>query len=135
MLSLMFKIQMQTIVSYLIFLICPIILSNAQAQPNETMISCCSYSKHASGFYAGDLIPKTQFTLSYNKDGARLDSSNATIFLGVSCDAYSPQFGYGSWGAANGGTKVTFVKSQGSIGFPQQVPGFQDYILRKCALN
>jgi hypothetical protein len=131
----MFKSPKQAIISYLFLLICSMFLSHTQAQPTETMISCCNNAKHASGFYASDLIPRTQFTLSYNKDGARLESSNATIFLGVSCDAYSPQFGYGSWGWANGGTKINFVKSQGSIGFPQQVPSFQDSILRKCALN
>ena len=109
-------------------------ISSAQAQPNETMVSCCTNPRHANGFYASDLIPRTVFNLSYTKDGARLDSSNATIYLGVSCDVYSPEFGYGSWGWANGGTKVSFVKSQGSIGFPQQVPSFQDAILRRCSL-
>jgi hypothetical protein len=105
---------------------------NIQAQPNETITSCCSNPRHANGFYASDLIPRTQFNVGFTKDGARLDSSNATIYLGVSCDVYSPQFGYGSWGWANGGTKVTFVKN-GSIGFPQQVPSFQDSILKKCS--
>lgn len=111
---------------------CALIAFKAQAQPNETITSCCSNPRHANGFYASDLIPRTQFNLSYTKDGARLDSSNATIYLGVSCDVYSPQFGYGSWGWTNGGTKVTFAKN-GGIGFPQQVPSFQDSILRKCS--
>jgi hypothetical protein len=91
----MFKSQKQAIISHLFLLICSIFFRHAQAQPFETMISCCSNANHASGFYASDMIPRTQFTLSYNKDGAHLGSSNVTIFLGVNCDAYSPQFGYG----------------------------------------
>ena len=47
-------------------------------------------------------------------------SPRVTIYLGVSCDAYSPQYGNGVWGWANGGTRVTFADGR-VIGFPRQV--------------
>ncbi len=39
----------------------------------------------------------TNFKVTYNKDGAILNSKSFTIYLGNKCDASSPQFGQGSW--------------------------------------
>lgn len=58
------------------------------------------------------------YTAVINKHGAALKSKRDTIYLGLSCDANSPQYGIGSWGWANGGFLVIFKSV--SIGFPHQ---------------
>lgn len=59
-----------------------------------------------------------EYTASINQHGAVLRSDRIAIYLGRTCDAYSPQYGTGSWGWANGGFLVTFKSL--TIGFPHQ---------------
>lgn len=56
---------------------------------------------------------------SYNRHGVKLTSTKEVIYLGKSCDVYSPQLGYGTWGQANGGLLVTFYNGV-TRGFPKQ---------------
>lgn len=53
-----------------------------------------------------------------NAHGAVLRQGRITIYLGRSCDAFSPQLGRGRWGWANGGWLVAFPRRR--IGFPRQ---------------
>lgn len=87
---------------------------------SETIVSCCTGSANPQGAYGSTDLPRTSFAVTYNGSGAQLTSSRATIYLGVRCDAHSPQYGNGSWGWANGGTRVTFADGR-AIGFPRQV--------------
>ena len=82
--------------------------------------SCCSGTANPSGFYGSTDLPRTSFAVTYNSSGAKLTSPKVVIFLGHQCDAKSPQYGNGSWGWANGGTRVTFTDGR-AIGFPRQV--------------
>lgn len=59
------------------------------------------------------------FKVQYNKNGAVLRSKGITIYLGNKCDAYSPEYGKGKWGWANGGIAVDFNSGKG-FGFPRQ---------------
>ena len=43
------------------------------------------------------------YVYSRNNNGFVLNSNNTALFLGKSCDAYSPQYGNGNWGWTNGG--------------------------------
>lgn len=99
----------------------PLLLGSqiAYAQ-TDTIVSCCSGTANPQGAYGSYDLPRTTFTVTYNASGARLQSPRVTIFLGVECDARSPQYGNGSWGWANGGTRVTFADGR-AIGFPRQV--------------
>jgi hypothetical protein len=65
-------------------------------------------------------LPRTSFAVTYNRSGAKLTAPGVVVFLGHLCDAQSPQYGNGSWGWANGGTRVTFTDGR-AIGFPRQV--------------
>jgi len=91
----------------------------ASAQ-GETIVSCCTGTANPNGAYGSTDLPRTSFAVAYNGSGAKLTSSRVTIYLGVRCDAHSPQYGNGSWGWANGGTRVTFADGR-AIGFPRQV--------------
>ncbi|HTU12473.1 MAG TPA: hypothetical protein VMG08_16400 [Allosphingosinicella sp.] len=55
-----------------------------------------------------------------NAHGAVLRRGGATLYLGRSCDAWSPRWGRGRWGYANGGWLVAFPGRR--IGFPRQEP-------------
>lgn len=55
-----------------------------------------------------------------NRDGAVLRRGRTVVYLGRSCDAFSPQYGRGRWGAANGGVLIVFARRR--IGFPRQGP-------------
>lgn len=70
-----------------------------------------------------------QYSVSKSSAGVILESRNAVIYLGKSCDAKSPQFGRGTWGWANGGVVIQFVDKQ--IGFPRQESPFED---GRCSL-
>jgi hypothetical protein len=62
------------------------------------------------------------FRVTCNDDGYVLTyapQGNA-IYLGRSCDVYSPELGNGRWCAANGGMLVEI--GQVPIGFPRQAP-------------
>ena len=61
---------------------------------------------------------------SSNKHGVILKSARTTIYLGKSCDAFSAQYGWGTWGWANGGVRVEMKKK--IIGFPRQNSPFYD---------
>lgn len=63
----------------------------------------------------------------YNKHGVRLTSNKEVIYLGRSCDAYSPKWGSGSWTQSNGGILVTFNNGI-TRGFPKQ----QVYLSENC---
>jgi hypothetical protein len=65
-----------------------------------------------------------EYKMTKNKHGVVLKSKSATISLGKNCDAYSPQYGKGTWGWANGGVTVELEKK--SIGFPRQDSPFDD---------
>lgn len=65
-----------------------------------------------------------RYAVTINQHGAQLKSSDTTIFLGNGCDAYSPQYGTGTWGWANGG--VTADLNNGTISFPRQDSPFDD---------
>lgn len=69
------------------------------------------------------------YSSTRNKDGVVLSSRDVTIYLGNSCDAFSPQYGKGKWGWANGGVLVELKK--GNIGFPRQESPFDD---SRCGL-
>lgn len=64
------------------------------------------------------------YTISKNQHGVTLTSKKTTIHLGNKCDAYSPQYGKGTWGWANGGLMVELGTKQ--IGFPRQESPFGD---------
>lgn len=72
---------------------------------------------------------KNKYVTTRNKDGVKLVSNKLTIFLGNGCDAFSPDYGWGNWGWANGGVIVNF--GTGSIGFPRQDSPFED---GRCAI-
>ena len=86
----------------------------------ETIESCCTGTANPSGKYGSTDLPRTTFVVTYNTSGAKLQSPRVTVYLGVQCDAQSPQYGNGSWGWANGGTRVSFADGR-AIGFPRQV--------------
>lgn len=65
-----------------------------------------------------------EYTMTKNEHGVILKSNKATLYLGKSCDAYSPQFGKGTWAWANGGVMVDLKKNK--IGFPRQDSPFED---------
>ena len=87
---------------------------------SESIESCCMGTANPSGKYGSTDLPRTTFLVTYNTSGAKLQSPRVTVYLGVQCDAYSPQYGNGAWGWANGGTRVTFADGR-VIGFPRQV--------------
>jgi hypothetical protein len=89
------------------------------AQSNS-ITSCCSGTANPNGVYGSTDLPRTNFSVSYNGSGAKLSSPKVTIYLGLRCDAQSPQYGNGSWGWANGGTRITFADGR-AVGFPRQV--------------
>ena len=70
-----------------------------------------------------------EYIMTKNKNGVVLKSRIATIYLGKNCDAYSPQYGKGTWGWANGGVIVELEKKR--IGFPRQDSPFDD---NRCQL-
>lgn len=55
-----------------------------------------------------------------NSHGAVLRRGRTVIYLGRSCDVYSPQLGRGRWGWANGGVLVTAGVRR--LGFPRHDP-------------
>jgi len=63
-----------------------------------------------------------EYTTTKNQHGVVLKSRKATIYLGKGCDAYSPQYGKGTWGWANGGVLVELSKKK--IGFARQESPF-----------
>ncbi|WP_446008492.1 hypothetical protein [Candidatus Electrothrix sp.] len=65
-----------------------------------------------------------EYTTTKNEHGVIFKANNVTLYLGKSCDAYSPQFGRGSWAWANGGVMVKLEKKE--IGFPHQDSPFED---------
>lgn len=72
--------------------------------------SLAMYSYHNNGTYYNE---------KYNQHGLRLTSNNEVIYLGKSCDAFSPTLGKGYWNQSNGGILVTFYN--GVVrGFPKQ---------------
>ena len=68
-----------------------------------------------------------RFSVEYNQHGAVLTSGDLKIYLGNSCDAYSPYYGHGSWGWANGGVAIYFPSK--TIGFPRQ-----EVYIRNCRM-
>ena len=48
------------------------------------------------------------YAVSRNEDGIELESDNATLYLGVSCDASSPQYGKATWQWQTGSLTVDF---------------------------
>lgn len=69
------------------------------------------------------------YTAVINKHGVTLKSKRDTIYLRLSCDANSPQYGTGSWGWANGGFLVIFKSV--SVGFPrQEIEAIKNYECR-----
>jgi hypothetical protein len=66
----------------------------------------------------------TLYTMTKNRNGIVLKSNKAILYLGKNCDAYSPQYGKGTWGWANGGVLVGLEKK--TIGFPRQDSPFDD---------
>jgi hypothetical protein len=64
------------------------------------------------------------YTMAKNMNGMVLKSKIATLYLGKNCDAYSPKYGKGTWGWANGGVTVELEKKR--IGFPRQDSPFDD---------
>ena len=68
-----------------------------------------------------------QFNVEYNQHGAVLSSQKLKIYLGRSCDAYSPYYGYGYWGQANGGMIIYFPNHR--LGFPRQ-----GIYIRNCSI-
>lgn len=60
-----------------------------------------------------------RWTVSTNRHGAVLTSeSGQKLYLGGSCDAFSPEHGKGRWEWANGGFLVVFSNEE--VGFPRQ---------------
>jgi hypothetical protein len=59
-----------------------------------------------------------EYSSTANDHGVVLKSSHAVLYLGKACDAFSPQYGKGTWAWANGGFLVRFGRV--SIGFPRQ---------------
>lgn len=53
-----------------------------------------------------------RYSAEINDSGAILKSGDTTLYLGKDCDAYSPQFGQGSWGWANAGFRVVFPQKK-----------------------
>ena len=97
----------------------PLLIGSQTAHAQtETIVSCCSGTANPQGAYGSSDLPRTTFMVTYNASGARLQSPRVTIFLGVQCDAQSPQYGNGSWGWANGGTRVTFADGRASLARP-----------------
>ena len=62
----------------------------------------------------------TRYSYSANDDGGVLTpmDGGAALYLGRSCDAYSPRHGTGTWGWAGGGFTVDFPDRQ--FGFARQ---------------
>ena len=62
----------------------------------------------------------TKYAYSVNEDGAVLTpmDGGAALYLGRSCDSYSPRHGTGTWGWANGGFTVDFPDRR--FGFARQ---------------
>jgi hypothetical protein len=62
------------------------------------------------------------FVVNCNDDGYVLTYApqGDAIYLGRSCDVYSPELGKGQWCASNGGMLVDI--GQVPIGFPRQAP-------------
>lgn len=64
------------------------------------------------------------YLIEANADGLALKSDNATIFIGVSCDAFSPQYGKASWEWRAGRLTVDFGNRQ--VAFETPAPKFTD---------
>ena len=62
----------------------------------------------------------TKYSYTVNENGAVLKpmDGGAPLYLGRSCDAYSPRHGTGTWGWANAGFTVEFAERQ--FGFARQ---------------
>ena len=91
------------------------ILTRALAAAAITAMCGSASASSSYEFFAGDGV---RYAASFNRHGATLRSRGVVLYLGRSCDAYSPQLGNGRWGQANGGF---FVDIRGAtIGFPRQ---------------
>lgn len=99
----------------------------------QRLVSCCSNSAHAQGFYASTSLPRTEFKVTYGSRAIRLEARNVTIDLRHGCDAQSPQFGHGTWGWANGGVRVAFANGE-IVGFPRQELDLPADVLGRCAI-
>lgn len=64
------------------------------------------------------------YTVSRNGDGIVLESENAVIDVGVSCDAFSPQYGKAAWGWRDGALSIDFGNRQIVLKTPK--PEFAD---------
>jgi hypothetical protein len=106
----------------LVLIVLAMVLFNIEVAfaQSESIESCCTGTANPRGSYGSTDLPRTTFVVTYNASGAKLQSPRVTLYLGVQCDAYSPQYGNGVWGWANGGTRVTFADGR-AIGFPRQV--------------
>jgi len=62
------------------------------------------------------------YSVSRNDDGIVLESDNAAIYVGVSCDAFSPQYGKATWQWRDGSLTVDFGNRR--IVFATPKPGF-----------
>ncbi len=73
-----------------------------------------------------------RYTAEVNEDGAILQSQSTILYLGKDCDAFSPQYGAGTWGWANAGFNVTFPKSGKFIGFARQESPVEERLPTLC---
>lgn len=64
------------------------------------------------------------YTVTENEYGTILDSDNARIYLGATCDVNSPNYGPGKWSWSNNGFAIKFADR--SILFPGQHSPFRD---------
>lgn len=64
------------------------------------------------------------YTVSRNGDGIVLESENAVIDVGMSCDAFSPQYGKAAWGWRDGALSIDFGNRQIVLKTPK--PEFAD---------
>lgn len=64
------------------------------------------------------------YAVSRNDDGVVLESDNAAIYVGVSCDAFSPQYGKAAWGWRDGAMTIDFGNRQIVLKTP--TPEFAD---------
>lgn len=91
------------------------------AKPIMIIVLFSSLSSVSFAYVDGN---NQSYSTTRNQHGVTLKSKKTTIHLGKQCDAYSPQYGKGTWGWANGGLLIDLGSKQ--IGFPRQESPFDD---------